>query len=97
MSVMSKGEPDLATLQEDLAALKRDVASVVEHLTASATSGAQGAAAQRAAGARRAYRAVAEEGDRAVRAVGAQVEAQPLAALAIALGIGYLGGRLLAR
>ena len=90
-------EPDLATLQSELTALKRDVASLVEHLTAGASKAAQGAAEQIDDGARRLYRNVTENGDRSIKAIGAQVEAQPLAALLIAIGFGYLGGRLLTR
>lgn len=88
---------DLAALQNDMAALKRDVASLVQHLANGATKSAQDAASQIDDGARRLYRSAAAEGDRSLKAISAQVEAQPLAALAIAVGIGYLSGRLLTR
>ena len=88
---------DLAALQNDIAALKRDVASLVQHLANGATKSAQDAAGQIDDSARRLYRTAAAEGDRSLKAISAQVEAQPLAALAIAVGIGYLGGRLLTR
>lgn len=88
---------DLAALQADMSALKRDVASLVQHLATGATKSAQDAAAGIDEGARRLYRGAAAEGDRSIKALSAQVEAQPLAALLIALGLGYLGGRLLTR
>ena len=88
---------DLAALQNDMAALKRDVASLVQHLANGATKSAQDAASQIDDGARRLYRTAAAEGDRSIKAISAQVEAQPVAALLIAVGLGYLGGRLLTR
>ena len=88
---------DLSALQNDMTALKRDVASLVQHLTSGASKGAQDAASQIDDGARRLYRTAAAEGDRSLKAIGAQVEAQPIAALLIAVGLGYLGGRLLTR
>ena len=88
---------DLAALQADMTALKRDVASLVQHLATGASKSAQDAAAQIDDGARRLYRTAAAEGDRSIKAISAQVEAQPVAALLIAVGLGYLGGRLLTR
>jgi hypothetical protein len=97
MSGSSKSEPGIAGLQDDIAALKRDVASLIEHLKLGATSGAQSAAEQLDDGAHRLCRGLAAEGDRVAKVVCRQVEEQPLVALLIALGIGYVGGRLLSR
>lgn len=97
MSISSRTDPDLAALQDDLAALKRDVSNLLEHLKIGATNNAQSAAERVEDGAQRIYRNVAAEGDRAAKAIGRQVEEQPLVALLIALGIGYVGGRLLSR
>ena len=88
---------DLESLQKDIAALKHDVGSLLEHLKTGASNGAQSAADQIDDSARRLYRTVASEGERSVKAVSAQIEEQPLVALLIALGIGYFGGRLLSR
>lgn len=88
---------DLAALQADMTALKRDVASLVQHLANGASKSAQDAASQIDDSARRLYRSAAAEGDRSIKAIGAQVEAQPVVALLIAVGLGYLGGRLLTR
>ena len=97
MSISSKTDPDLAALQDDLAALKRDVSNLLEHLKIGATNSAQTAAGRVDDEAHRIYHGAAAEGDRAARAIGRQIEKQPLVALLIALGIGYVGGRLLSR
>jgi ElaB/YqjD/DUF883 family membrane-anchored ribosome-binding protein len=97
-------DADYNALRDDLAALKSDMANLISHMSDRAASGAQSAAssAQGALGmmderARDALRSASAEGDRAVKAMGQKVEEQPVTALLIALGIGYIGGRLLAR
>lgn len=97
MSISGKTDPDVAALQDDIAALKHDLSSLLEHLKIGASNGAQTAAGRLDDGAQKIYRNVAAEGDRAAKAIGRQVEEQPLVALLIALGIGYVGGRLLSR
>lgn len=90
-------DPSLATLQDDMSALKRDVASLIEHLQTGASATAASAAAQIDQGARKIYRNVAAEGEKSAAALTRQVEEQPLIALLIVLGIGFVGGRLLPR
>jgi ElaB/YqjD/DUF883 family membrane-anchored ribosome-binding protein len=97
MSASNNNEPDLAALHDNLAELKRDVAGLVEHLKTGAANGAQNAADRLDDSARRLYRNVAAEGERSVKALERQIEAQPLVALLIALGVGYIGGRVLSR
>jgi ElaB/YqjD/DUF883 family membrane-anchored ribosome-binding protein len=97
MSAAKNTETDLVSLREDLAALKNDMASLVANLTSTATSGAQGAASQVDQKARELYRSAAAESDRAAKLVGQKVEEQPVTALLIALGIGYISGRMLSR
>ena len=97
VSASDKSEPGIAGLQEDIAALKRDVASLLEHLKLGATTGAPSAAGRLDDGAHRVCRGLAAEGGRAAKVVSDQIEAQPLVALLIALGVGYVGGRLLSR
>jgi hypothetical protein len=89
--------PDLATLQADLAALKRDVGDLVAHLKSGAAASVQGAAAGLEDSAGKLFRSITDEGERSMKAVGQKVEEQPLMALLIAFGIGYLGGRVLSR
>src|ERR1700677_2379438 len=97
MTTLTKGEPDLAAVQEDLAVLKRDVARLIEHLKASASNGAHSAAGQLDEAAQRLYRTVTAEGERSVKTMRRQIEEQPLTALLIAVGTGYFAGRLMAR
>ncbi len=97
-------DSDLAAMRDDLAALKTDVTNLLSHLKDSAASSAQSAAngAQGLLGqvderARELYRSASSESDKAVRAAGQKIEEQPVTAVLIALGIGYIGGRLLSR
>jgi hypothetical protein len=86
MSASINKDPDLAVLQDELAALKRDVVGLNEHLKSGAANGARAAANH--------LDGVAEG---SVRALERQIETQPLVALLIALGVGYIGGRVLSR
>jgi hypothetical protein len=88
---------DLAALQDDLAALKRDVAVLIEHLKGGAADKAQSVAEQIGREARGLCREAGLEGERSAKAVGAWVEKQPVLALLIALGVGYVGARALLR
>jgi ElaB/YqjD/DUF883 family membrane-anchored ribosome-binding protein len=104
MNASKNTDTDLNALRDDLAALKSDMANLISHLSDRAANGAQSAAnsAQSAFGvvderARDALRNASAEGDKALRAVGQKVEEQPVTALLIALGIGYISGRLLQR
>lgn len=97
MSSSTKSDPDLATLQEDIASLKRDLESLIEHMKVSAANSAQGAVDQLEMGARRLYSNLAVESERSVAAISRQIEEQPVLALMVALGVGYVGGRFLSR
>ena len=87
MSGSSKPDPDLATLKDDIAALKRDVASLIEHLKAGATGGAQSMAGQLDENVRQQLPR-RPSGRALAKAIGRQVEEQPLTALLIALAVG---------
>ena len=97
MPILTSSDSGTEAMMNDVAALKRDFGNLLEHLKLSASNGASGAADQIDDGARRIYRSVAAEGSRASSAIGTHVEERPLAALLIALGIGYLGGRMQSR
>ena len=90
-------DPTLIALQADVSALKRDIGNLLAHLKTSATEGAQSAADQLGDGATRLYRSAATEGCKSAKALGHQIEEQPVLALLIVLGLGYIGGRLLTR
>lgn len=97
MSVPNTTEADFATLRDDLASLKNDVAALLGHMKTDAGEGIQGAADRADDGARRLIQAAADRGEASMTAVGRQIEAQPVVALLIAVGIGWVGGRLLSR
>ena len=97
MSNSISTDPTLLALQEDVAALKRDITNLLAHLKTSATAGVQSAADQIEDGATRLYRNASAEGCKSAKALGQQIEEQPLLALLVVLGVGYIGGRLLTR
>lgn len=92
---------DLEAITSDIFSLKRDLGVLAEHLKSGAVDGATGAAREAAARlsdeARRLYGNLAERGQHSVKALGRQVEAQPLMSLLIAFALGALGGRMLSR
>ena len=97
MSAPMNADPDLAALREDLLALKRDVASLIEHIKGGATNRVQNAADQIDRGVRSLRQQAGAEGERSAQAISAFVEKQPFVALMIAVGIGYIGASVLRR
>lgn len=89
--------PDLAALQADVTALKQDVAKLLDHLQTGTLNGARGAVDRLEKQAEMLYRTVASESQKSAEALSHRIEDQPLTAVLVAAGIGYLGGRLLAR
>jgi hypothetical protein len=87
MSASINTDPDMALFREDLLALKRDVASLNEHVEGGATSIVQNAAGQIARRVR----------SRSEKAVSLLIEKQPVIALSIAVAVGYIGARVLRR
>jgi hypothetical protein len=70
VSFTSKRRVDLYTLQDDIAALKRDVGNLSEHLK----SGAQTPVSRIDDGSRRLYRNATAESGRAVAAIGRRID-----------------------
>lgn len=89
--------PDVAALQADIIALKQDVAKLLDHLQKETVNGAKSAVDRLEKQAGLLYRSVAAEGHKQAEVLGNKIEDQPITAVLIAAGIGYLGGRLLAR
>ena len=87
----------MAALQEDLASLKRDMGNLLTHLKSGAAAGAHSATDQIEDGASRLYHSATAEGCKSAKALGRQIEEQPVLAVLIVLGLGYLGGRMLSR
>lgn len=94
---MNTAASDLAALQADVTALKKDVATLLDHLQAGTVNGARGAVNRFEKQAEQLYRSVAAEGQKSAEALSHRIEDQPLTAVLVAAGIGYLGGRLLTR
>lgn len=87
----------MAALQADMAALKHDLSSLLGNLKAGASNGAHNAADQIDEKAQHMYRRVSEQSDRSIKALGQQIEDQPIMSMLVVLGIGFIGGRLLSR
>jgi ElaB/YqjD/DUF883 family membrane-anchored ribosome-binding protein len=94
---MKNTEADFAALRDDLALLKNDMAALMASIEASAVSGAKNAAAQAEKQAKGLYNSASAESGKAAKLISDTVEEQPVTALLIALGIGYVTGRLTAR
>jgi ElaB/YqjD/DUF883 family membrane-anchored ribosome-binding protein len=93
--------PDIDAIVDDLAALKRDLATLMSHLKADALNGAS-EAAQSAIGrigdrAEGIYESLAAQGRRSGKAIGRQVEEQPVVSLLLAFAAGFCASRLLSR
>ena len=88
---------DVAALQRDILALKKDVATLVSHLQEQTTNGARGAAERLERQAEQIYRSIAAEGQHKAEQLSERIESQPLTAVLVAAGIGYISGRLLSR
>jgi len=96
-----KNTSDLDAIGDDVALLKRDLSRLMEHVkngTYDVAKGSTQDAVERVSDeAERLYRALSRKGERSIKAVGRQVEEQPLTSLLIAFGVGLISGRLLAR
>lgn len=91
---------DLQTIMSDVAALKRDLAALVRSMKADVSEDvacARSAVGQWGDEALRVYENLAAQGGRSVKAVGRQVEQQPVMSLLVAFAVGFLGSRLLPR
>jgi len=96
----AKAIPDIATLGNDLAALKRDVAVIMRHLKGEPTGGAGAlhqAATKLSDEASALYEQVAAAGTNSHRALAQRIEERPVTSLLIAFALGLLGGRVLLR
>jgi ElaB/YqjD/DUF883 family membrane-anchored ribosome-binding protein len=97
MSASMDSDPDIALFREDLVILKRDVASLIEHIKDGATNKVQSATNQIERHVRSLRQEAGAQVERSAQAVSVFTEKQPFVALMIAVGIGYVGARVLRR
>jgi len=103
-SVNSTGSADLDQITADLASLKHDFTDLMQHVKTGAVNGVGEAAnsAWKSVGsledkAHSLYGDALAQGQRAVKALGQQIEHRPVMAIAIAFGAGVLVRQLLSR
>ena len=96
MSASTNADSDIALFRQDLVALKRDVASLTEHMKGGETTTVQTAAGriQRPV---RSLRWQAGEGGQSNKAVSLFIEKQAFLVLSLAVLIGYIGARVFRR
>lgn len=97
MTASMHTDSDIDLFREDLDAVKRDVASLIEDMKGVATNTVQNAACQVERRVRSLRRQAGAEGDRAASALNLFVQNRPFVALTIAVGAGYIGARVLRR
>jgi hypothetical protein len=77
------GANEFEVIQKDMAALRKQVAELIDHI-GSATAG----------GAERVYEDLNARGDRSIRAISEQIRAEPLISVLAAVAIGFIASRL---
>jgi hypothetical protein len=96
MSASMNADSDIALFRQDLVALKRDVASLTEHM-----KGGEGSTVQNAAGeierSVRSLRQEGAEGGQSTKAVSLFIEKQAFVVLSLAVAFGYIGARVFRR
>ena len=97
MTASMNADSDLELFREDLDAVKRDVASLIEHMKGVATNSVQNAACQVEQRVRSLRLQAGAEGERSANALNLFVQNRPFVALTIAVGAGYVGARVLRR
>ena len=97
MSASMDSDPDIALFRGDLVILKRDVASLIEHIKGGATNKVQNVTNQVERHVRSLRQEEGAQGERSAEAISVFTEKQPLVALIIAVGIGHVGARVLRR
>lgn len=94
-NMKAEAQADLGGVMADIAALKRDIAAIAAHVTRNASGMTADAASAIGQEAGRVYDSVAAQGEKSAKAIGKQIEEQPVASLLIAFAAGFIGSRLL--
>lgn len=94
-------EPDIDRVKEEISALTRDLALLIDKLKTAAADGSVEAVResveQLGDRARMLHETLGAQGERSANAVTRQIEAHPVVSLLVAFGVGFLASRLLAR
>ncbi|HVA34959.1 MAG TPA: hypothetical protein VNG52_01895 [Stellaceae bacterium] len=88
---------DLDVIRDDIDALRKDLARLMEHVKSGAFQNIAGRVEEMSDGARRLYNQALAEGEHSAEALVRQVEERPLTSLLIAFGLGFLGSRFVLR
>jgi ElaB/YqjD/DUF883 family membrane-anchored ribosome-binding protein len=92
---------DFDAVVRDLAALRRDFAALIGQMKSGAFQGANDGAenvlGELGDRASRLYDSVTAQGQRSAKAIGRQVEEQPVMSLLVAFGVGFVASRMLIR
>jgi len=88
---------DLDVIRDDIEALRKDLARLMEHVKSGAFQNIAGRVEEMSDDARRLYSQALAEGERSAEALTRQVEERPLTSLLIAFGLGFLSSRLVLR
>ena len=93
--------PEIDQVKEDILSLTRDLASLIDKMKTVAVDGSGEAVRESVEElgdkARILYEKVAAQGERSAKAVGRQIEAQPILSLLVAFAVGFFVNRLLSR
>jgi hypothetical protein len=95
MAESARAKTDIEAITDDISALKRDLAALVDHVKSGAVASAAGAATQLSDGAHDIYGRLAAEGANSAKMISRQVEEQPMVSLLVAFALGFVGSRLL--
>jgi hypothetical protein len=96
----AEASPELQAIMGDVAALKRDLAVLIRQMKIAAGDDVaceRSVAGQLGDEALRIYENLAAQGDRSIKALGRQVEEQPVVSLLVAFAVGFIGSRMLSR
>lgn len=97
MSASTDDASDIALFRQDLVALKRDVASLTEHMKGGETTTVQTAAGEIERPVRSLRWQAGAEGGQSNKAVSLFIEKQAFLVLSLAVAIGYIGARVFRR
>ena len=90
-------DADITALRDDFNVMRKDMATLVEHVRGNVANSANVATSQLTSNARDLYSSAASNGEQSAKVVYRQIEDHPVAAALIVLGAAYLGGRLITR